>query len=634
MRVDDLTVEVRDRTLKRVGQVTPLHLDLKARTKWCAVGEWTLTLPGDHGMVPHLTAPGSGILLLGPDGTADNVILSGPTRTPARVRNQQNPDGTFTFNGVTDEVVLAGALAFPNPAIADPQASSQDRSNDVRTGTTEDLLRQFVSLNIGTGTAPAGRVRGLRQYLALAGASGGRGLTQQKSPRFQNLLELLQEMIAYDPSLGFRVVQVGAALQFQVLDSRDRTAFVRFDIENGTITSEEVQFAGPVVTDAIVAGQGEGTERTIVRRQDADAITGEADWGVPFETFIDQRDTDDLTELEQSGDEALFEGRGGTAVKMVPADDTTMEVGTDWRSGDTVTTVVGGVETVARVTEVAYMVTAAGVMAGAALGDVSGFTAADAESSTIENIDSRVSRLERASQGIVSVERLPRDDLRFAGTAAERDALYGVPGASVPAQVALANRQIAWWNTEEGWEESYYAVTGSAGLTTLGLAVGAPAGWYPTGAGPYCTIRPTAGVSVSTGNFISGWNAAVARRGGVEWFDTDTYGIIIKKAGRYDLSAWTIQQSGSGTGIYALRLYHSNGSTVLAAREHAAESLLGSPILTPAEYQFETTIANTGTITRLYSVAASVAVHQTAAAAAGIRGQMIARYLGPALALD
>lgn len=405
MRVTDLTVEVRDRTLKRVGQVTPLHLDLKARTRWSAVGEWTLTLPGDHGMVPHLATPGSGIILLGPDGTSDGVILSGPTRTPARKRDRQNPDGTYTFSGVTDEIVLAGALAFPDPSIADPQASSRSRANDSRTGTTEALMREFVGFNVANGAlavggavswAPAGRLRGLRTRTRLQAVSGARGVSQSKSPRFQNLLELLQEMVAYDPALGFRVVQVGSVLEFQVIDSRDRTKFVRFDVENGTITSEEVQTSGPVVTDAIVAGQGEGAARTIVQRRDAESIAAEDEWGVPFERFIDQRDTDDMVELQQSGDEALEEARGGTAVKMVPADDTTMEVGKDWRAGDLVTTVVASTETVARVTEVAYIASSAGVLAGAALGDVSGFTATDAESTTVQSLDSRVSRLERA----------------------------------------------------------------------------------------------------------------------------------------------------------------------------------------------------------------------------------------------
>lgn len=406
MRVEDLTIEVRDRTLKRVGQVTPLFLDLKGRTRWCAVGEWTLTLPGTHAMVPYLATPGSGLIVRGPSGTPDGVLFSGPTRTPGKVRNQKNPDGTYTFSGLTDEVILAGARAFPDPSIADPQASSQSRSNDTRSGDTETLLREFVSRNIGP-LAPVGRKRGRRQYLTLSGADLGRGIPQTKSPRFQSLLELLQEIVTFDPDLGFRVVQVGGSLEFQVLDARDRSAFVRFDVENGTIVSEEVQISGPIVTDAIVAGQGEGTDRTIVRRTTPESLAAEAEWGDVWETFIDQRDTDDLAELNQSGDEALIDGQGGTAVKMVPVDSVAMRAGEEWRLGDVVGAVVSGTQTAVRVTEVALIAGASGVSQGVALGDVSGFTQADAQAATVQSLDSRLSNLERASAGPISPDRLP-----------------------------------------------------------------------------------------------------------------------------------------------------------------------------------------------------------------------------------
>jgi hypothetical protein len=98
---------------------------------------------------------------------------------------------------------------------------------------------------------------------------------------------------------------------------------------------------------------------------------------------------------------------------MVPADDMTMQVNVDWRQGDAVTTVVSGIETVARVTEVAYSITSSGVLAGAALGDVSGFTQKDAESAKVQSIDSRVSNLERASAGPVDWARIINEPTAF-----------------------------------------------------------------------------------------------------------------------------------------------------------------------------------------------------------------------------
>lgn len=394
MRLDDLTLEVRDRTLKRVGQITKPFLSLKATVRWCGVGEWTLTLPGDHAMVDELVKEGSGVILLGPDGQTSGVIFSGPTTVPARKRDAQNPDGTFTFTGVTDDVHLLDALAYPSPEIADPGA--QTRANDVRTAKAETLMRTYVSANIGP-TAPAGRRRGARTAIVIDGADATRGITVTKSPRFQNLLELLRDIAILEPTIGFRLVQIGSSLAFQVLDSRDRRAFVRFDVDNGTLTSEEVQQGGPSLTYAIVAGQGEGENRQIIARTTPDAAAAETAWGRVIESFIDQRNTDETTELQQSGDEALAEGQGGTSVKVIPSDDTTMQVGVDWRQGDRVTVVVNGVEAPTAVTEVAFLVNADGVRAGAALGDVSSFTKQDSLGAQVDALDVRVAQLERST---------------------------------------------------------------------------------------------------------------------------------------------------------------------------------------------------------------------------------------------
>lgn len=64
------------------------------------------------------------------------------------------------------------------------------------------------------------------------------------------------------------------------------------------------------------------------------------------------------------------------------------------------------------------------------------------------------------------------------GTAAQRDAFFGTP--TVTADIAaLANIQPTWFNTDKQWLESYFAPTGTTGLTARGLISTAPAGWYP-----------------------------------------------------------------------------------------------------------------------------------------------------------
>lgn len=393
MRRTDFLVEVRDRTLARVGTITPKYLTLKATLRHIAVGEWELTLPGDHPMVPYLSAPGSGIIVTLRSGKR----FSGPTSHPKRKRDLQNPDGTYTFTGRTDTQLLADARAYPDPTTAD--LAAQQQANDTRTADAESLMRQYVHANIAASGAPAGRIAGFRQYLRLEGSNQLRGPIITKSPRFQNLLELLTE-IATLGGLGFHVVQRGLDLVFEVLDVADRSDLVRLDIENGTLTSEEVEQSGPSVTRVIVAGQGEGTERVIIQRTTAEAAAAEIDWGRVIEDFTDQRNAAELVELQQAGDERLIEGGSpATNVKVVAADDQTMRYAIDWEEGDIVAVIVSGQETRTVVTAATMLVGADFVGVGAAIGDPIGFDSNAALTKRVDDIDQRVEKIERTHEG-------------------------------------------------------------------------------------------------------------------------------------------------------------------------------------------------------------------------------------------
>jgi hypothetical protein len=391
MQRSDVLVEVRNRNLVRVGMITPRFLKLKATLRWCDVGDWELELPGNHPMVPFLAEDGSGIVV----SLYGVPHFSGMTSSPKRKRDRQNPDGSFTFVGVTDEIILHDALAFPQPANPDP--STQLQANDVRSGAIETLMYQYVRRNIGD-LAPAGRRRGIRAAVAV-GADSARGGTAQKSPRFQNLLELEQELAILSGTLGFRVVQVGASLRFDVVAITDRRSLVRLDIENGTITSEEIERSAPTITYAIVGGQGSGTDRQIITRTTADSLAAETSWGRPIERFIDQRDTNELMELQQSGDEALLEnGFTATSVKVIPSDDQTMRYAIDWREGDLITVVVDNQETSTTVTAAALLVNDSVCIVGAAIGNVTGFDKSAALTQRVEDVEKRMGRLERSAE--------------------------------------------------------------------------------------------------------------------------------------------------------------------------------------------------------------------------------------------
>ncbi|WWV91851.1 minor tail protein [Microbacterium phage phiMiGM15] len=300
--------------------------------------------------------------------------------------------GTWTITGVSDAIVLADALAFPDPSVADPNA--QTRSNDVRTGTAEDLLRAYVSANIAD-TAPAERRTGFLSRLSVYAPSQGFGPTLTTSPRFDNLLELLRK-IAGAGGLRFDVTQQGAGLVFTVWQPADRSAFVRMDVANDLLTSVSYGYGSPTATRAIVAGQGQGTERYLVTRTSEAAIAAETAWGRRIERFVDQRQADDPAELEQAGDALIADGgETVTGVRATPSDDSTMTYLRDWRVGDFVAVVVDGSEPRAAVTEAALKVVGPAVLFVVTLGDPSAFDAEAAADAKSISTTQRVSALER-----------------------------------------------------------------------------------------------------------------------------------------------------------------------------------------------------------------------------------------------
>lgn len=77
------------------------------------------------------------------------------------------------------------------------------------------------------------------------------------------------------------------------------------------------------------------------------------------------------------------------------------------------------------------------------------------------------------------------------GSTALRDATFGVPSTSAE-RVALANRVVAWFNTDKGWTETYYATTGLSGLVVPGVSSDI-SGWRPVGSGEFRLIPGSVG---------------------------------------------------------------------------------------------------------------------------------------------
>ncbi|MCX2949942.1 siphovirus ReqiPepy6 Gp37-like family protein [Lentzea sp. NEAU-D7] len=387
MRLADLTVEVRNRDLSRLGLIRPEELNLRIEGEHNGIGVWKLELPAEHPLAGALGQPGAGIIVTGPQ----DILMSGPTVSPVTVTSANDTAGMVSFEGVSDSVVLADMLAWPQPSNPDP--TTQTASHDVRQGDAESVIHGYVNANCGPGAPAARRKSRLRM-----GSNLARGPRVKKSARFPVLGALVSE-IAVMAGLGFRVVQRGDELVFETYQVIDRSMDIRLDVLNGTLASQSVAIAAPGVTRVIVGGQGELENRDFLAATTPEAVEAEQDWGRRIERFVDQRQTDDPDEYQQAADEVLAE-EGFTAVAMraVPTDDSTMRFGVDWYLGDRVSAVVGSGEVTAVATGYVLAVGATGVQLGAILGDPRQFDRNETLNRRLEDARKRISALERNAE--------------------------------------------------------------------------------------------------------------------------------------------------------------------------------------------------------------------------------------------
>lgn len=388
MRVDELTVEVRNADLERVGQLVPSDLvGAVFVSRFNNVGSWTIKLPFNSPMGDLLRTPGFGLIVTGPEG----VLISGPTTSSVLEQTSDNLQGDWVISGADDSLVLAERLAFPDPAVTDPGA--QTVSHDSRSGAAESVLKAYVDANLVT-VPTARKVAHMTVESDL-----GRGSTVSANARFDKLQDLLFPM-AQTGGIGYTVEQDGSDLVFKVYEPIDRSSTIRMDLANNQLSKTTYSYLSPQATRAIVAGQGESVERIFVETSTTDSILAEALWGRRIERFVDARSSAEVSALQQAGEELLVDnGKTVESLSVTPSDDQRMRYGYDWGLGDRVTVVVGQIEAAAVVTEVGIGIGSDGVRISATIGTP---VPLDVESKLVaktKDADARIGNLERNTTG-------------------------------------------------------------------------------------------------------------------------------------------------------------------------------------------------------------------------------------------
>ncbi|WP_103512888.1 siphovirus ReqiPepy6 Gp37-like family protein [Streptomyces sp. SM13] len=325
-----LRVYVRNPALERIGQIDD-YTSLTVIPRYNAIGSYVLEISADSGKA-NLLAEGNGLIIRTADG---DLVDSGPIRTVDWSRSKDDSGaGKLTVGGVSDTELLARYTCWPAPgSVIGSQADSVYKISAV---VAETAMRTLVNLNAGPG-ALASRKNAL---LTLA-ADGTRGpvVTRQLN-QFDSLLAVLTD-IANAAGLGFRVVQVGAGLQFQVYEPTDRSGTARFAFNFGNLTDANYTTTPPTCTRALVVAGGQSTPRACKTVDRADPLFP----GLVIEQFVDLTSVDTasvdlVAQMDQAAEEALTSGAGQGSLSISPIDIPQLRYGRDYSVGDTVAAMV------------------------------------------------------------------------------------------------------------------------------------------------------------------------------------------------------------------------------------------------------------------------------------------------------
>lgn len=326
-----LRVYVRDASLHRIGQIAD-YTSLNVIPRFNAVGAFTLEVSADSDKADLLTED-NGLIIRTASG---DTVMSGPIRTVDWSRSSSDGgSGKLTVGGVDDTTLLSQFTCWPTPTAAiGSQTASVYKLSAVA---AETGMRTLVNVNAGPGALATRRNALLT--LAADGARGGT-ITRQVN-QFDNLLTVLAD-IAGAAGLGFKVVQVGTSLQFQVYTPTTQTA-ARFSFTLGNLTDASYSTTPPTCTRAIVVAGGGTSPRVCKTYDQTDPLFP----NLVIEQFVDQTSvdtasTDLAAQMDQAGAEALANGSGQGSLSISPIDIPQLRYGRDYQVGDTVSAMVRG----------------------------------------------------------------------------------------------------------------------------------------------------------------------------------------------------------------------------------------------------------------------------------------------------
>lgn len=311
---------IRDNFLQRQGEITDYE-EASFTPTFNDVGPWRLRIDRSSPAAVMLNNPGWGIQAWRNDTQMFSGIWTDVRHTQDMQANQ------LEILGGSDEIWLRDRLVSPSPGESLPPYTVQ--ASSVISGVASTVLIAYVNLNLGPGA-----VTPRRKTLFTMATDPVIGSNVKGEGRWDaDLLTFLQPL-AIAGNVGFRVVQSGTSLVFQVYRGTDRSGTVKFSTKLGNLAGFEYSRSRPKANYIYVGASGTGTARIIQEFADNDAV---ATWERIEGPLANASSTSDSTVIAQTGNDALAQGSEQVSLSITPIETSNTMYGVHYNLGDTVT---------------------------------------------------------------------------------------------------------------------------------------------------------------------------------------------------------------------------------------------------------------------------------------------------------
>jgi hypothetical protein len=263
----------------------------------------TLSITGHIEDLRPAFQSGSGMVVIDELGQQRFSGVSGQYPKPV-VERRGDRTATLTYD--SDTVRLWERICWPTPAAA---WTAQTTAYDVQTAVHETRILGYITRNAGSSAYNSGTFDRRIPNLSVP-ASSGRGTSAKTSARFQNLGQLVAELAeAANLRVTIRHNVTAGTLVVTVDTVPDLSAWARFgDAGTGSLglLGEDWRYAvgAPGATAVLSAAKGELENRALNMLEDNTRKTA---WGRHVEFFVDQRGTDDASEITAGMTAAMSE---------------------------------------------------------------------------------------------------------------------------------------------------------------------------------------------------------------------------------------------------------------------------------------------------------------------------------------